>query len=231
MPLAWESNAFPSMMDSGQGLINKHVLKNADLLVGIFWTKTGTPTATAISGTVEEIEEHLRAGRDAMLYFCRRPASLADEMQLAAVNELRKHYQGRGMTRDFDDIHSFHISFLKDLTLRFNSDDSLLSQAILIEQNPHQLSPSAIELLLEVSRDTDGRLMRAEFKGGFTFQTNGKSLNADMLARTRAKFDDALQELKINNLIEPVGYKGQMFRLTAKGFLVADQLTEQQTKG
>jgi hypothetical protein len=32
------------MGDEPQKIINKRILKDADLLVGIFWTRLGTPT-------------------------------------------------------------------------------------------------------------------------------------------------------------------------------------------
>jgi hypothetical protein len=39
----------------------------------MFWTKMGTSTGVAESGTVEEIDQFVAAGRPALLYFSRRP--------------------------------------------------------------------------------------------------------------------------------------------------------------
>jgi hypothetical protein len=50
-------------------VINRQVLADCDLLVAIFWTRIGSPTGSALSGTVEEIEKHLKAEKPAMLYF------------------------------------------------------------------------------------------------------------------------------------------------------------------
>ena len=65
MPVGWESHATPSMGERPQALINKQVLKSCDLLIAVFWTRLGTPTGKASSGTVEEIEEHLKAKKPA----------------------------------------------------------------------------------------------------------------------------------------------------------------------
>src|SRR4051794_33094357 len=73
MPLLWEANAAPAMGDRPQAIINGQLLKNADLLVAMFWTRIGSPTGVAKSGTVEEIEEHLKAGKPAMIYFSSAP--------------------------------------------------------------------------------------------------------------------------------------------------------------
>ena len=67
----------PEMGDEPQTIINKRILEDADFLVGIFWTRLGTPTASYASGAVEEIEEHLAAGKPAMLYFSAAPAAMA----------------------------------------------------------------------------------------------------------------------------------------------------------
>src|SRR5438093_13518879 len=66
MPVGWESHSTPSMGERPQGIINKRVLAGCDLLVAVFWTKLGTPTGNAASGTVEKIEEHLKSKRQAM---------------------------------------------------------------------------------------------------------------------------------------------------------------------
>jgi hypothetical protein len=49
------------------------LVHNSDILVGMFWTKIGTNTGIAESGTVEEIDQFVAAAKPAMLYFSRRP--------------------------------------------------------------------------------------------------------------------------------------------------------------
>ena len=56
-----------------QAAINDELVRTSDVLVGMFWTKLGTHTGVAESGTVEEIDQFVAAGKPAMLYFSRRP--------------------------------------------------------------------------------------------------------------------------------------------------------------
>src|SRR5258706_12034364 len=65
LPLLWERDSAPLQGDRPQGLINKQVLEKADVLVAIFWTRIGSPTGKAPSGTVEELREHLAADKPA----------------------------------------------------------------------------------------------------------------------------------------------------------------------
>ena len=83
MPIGWETHSTPAMGDRAQAIINKQLLETCDLLVAVFWTRLGSPTGVADSGTVEEINEHLAAGRPAMIYFSVVPVRLdsVDEQQ------------------------------------------------------------------------------------------------------------------------------------------------------
>ena len=73
LPIHWESHAAPLMGGRPQAVINRQVLSNADLLVAVFWTRIGSPTGQAPSGTVEEIQEHIEADKPVMIYFSGRP--------------------------------------------------------------------------------------------------------------------------------------------------------------
>ncbi len=87
MPIGWETHSVPDTGDRPQAIINGQLLKGADLLVVMFWTRIGSPTGVAQSGTVEEIEEHIRTGKPAMIYFSSapvRPDSI-DNDQYAAL--------------------------------------------------------------------------------------------------------------------------------------------------
>jgi len=235
LPLAWEFNVAPSMGDRPQAIINEKMLKHADILVGIFWTRIGTPTGVAESGSVEEIEEHIKSGRPAMLYFSGTPVVLdsIDIEQWTAVKNLKKKYQSNGITADFDSIHEFRTKFQNQLAIQLNESRYLTSDNVVTEvgatlinatQIGSYLSQEAKVLLKEASQDASGQIMKLGYIGGFTFQTNGKQMNQDYLPRTKAKWDAALQELIDLDLIYGVGYKGEMFNLTEKGYKVADEL-------
>jgi hypothetical protein len=75
-PVMWERDATPELGDRPQGVINRQLVDNADMLIGIFWTRLGTPTSEADSGTVEEIERVAAAGKPVLLYFSKKPVIL-----------------------------------------------------------------------------------------------------------------------------------------------------------
>jgi hypothetical protein len=73
LPVKWETHATPRSGVRPQQAINEELVQSSDILVGMFWTRFGTNTGIAESGTVEEIDQFLAAAKPAMLYFSRRP--------------------------------------------------------------------------------------------------------------------------------------------------------------
>jgi hypothetical protein len=231
LPKTWEFNTTPTMGERPQEIINQQVLKNADLLVGIFWTRIGTPTGKAISGTVEEINEHIGLGKPAMLYFSSRaPQELLDIEQLNGVKALKKEYQSKGLTYDFDSVENFQYQFQRHLAMKVNEapfvglEESIL-QFVPPELKGPQLSQAARVLLKEASLGPSGQIMKLGFISGFSIQANHKVLNQDTSAREKARWTAALEELLANELVREIGHKGEIFELTQRGFEFADTAT------
>jgi len=68
-PIRWETHAHPAVGDYPQGIINRQIVDDSDIVVGVFWSRLGTPTPVAASGTVEEIERLRARGKRVLLYF------------------------------------------------------------------------------------------------------------------------------------------------------------------
>lgn len=73
LPVKWETHAMPEAGVRPQAAINRQLVTGSDILVGMFWTKIGTSTGVAESGTVEEIDQFVADGKPALLYFSSRP--------------------------------------------------------------------------------------------------------------------------------------------------------------
>jgi hypothetical protein len=73
LPVKWETHAVPESGVRPQAAINRQLVTGSDILLGMFWTKIGTSTGVAESGTVEEIDQFVSDGKPALLYFSGRP--------------------------------------------------------------------------------------------------------------------------------------------------------------
>jgi hypothetical protein len=105
-PVLWETHARPEMGDRPQAIINTQLVDNCDILIGTFWTRLGTSTGKALSGTAEEIEEFRAKGKPVLLYFSSAPAvpDSLDLDQYRALTEYRESLEGAGLYFRYESI-------------------------------------------------------------------------------------------------------------------------------
>jgi len=117
-PVMYEKDAVPELGDRAQEIINRQLLSKSDLLFGMFWTKLGAPTGVAISGTVEEIERFVKAGKPAAIYICDKsvPISMVDAKQLAALQEFKEALFKQGLIGKYSTTEQLRDEFKKFLT-------------------------------------------------------------------------------------------------------------------
>ena len=234
LPIGWESHSSPEMGATAQDIINNQVLAKCDLLVGVFWTRIGTPTERHLSGTVEEIEKHIATGKPAMLYFSSQPVAL-DTVDIGQIQQLKKFKescQSRGLYESYDSHGDFKDKFYRHLQIKVNEHPLLqsaetphASPEIVESRTPRPaLSPEARVLLKEASQDSGGIIIHARYIGGTTIQTNGKNLIPSNEPREVAKWEHALEQLTSKGLIVDQGYKGEVFGITNLGYQVADMI-------
>ncbi len=237
-PVGWETHSSPELGARPQELINSRLLKDCDLLVGVFWTRLGTPTGKAKSGTVEEIEEHVAAGRPAMIYFSSQPVApqSIDANQFAELQAFKEKLKPLGLVESFDNPGQFKEKFAKQLQLCLINN--LYLQGLVREQpdehaiavgDSHQAAPKlslsneAQTLLKVAAQKEDGTILKIAYMGGRVIQAGGQQFGGER-GREAAKWENALNELIENGLVVARGYKDQVFELTHQGWSVADAL-------
>lgn len=235
LPMGWETHASPMMGDRGQAIINKQILEHCDLLVAVFWTRLGSPTGEASSGTVEEITKHLDAGKPAMIYFSNAPVrpDSVDEDQYRALRDFKKECQRRGLTESYDSLEEFRAKFARQLTQtvlrQFKDVQPLSAQEVQdIAQQPQApaLSAEARQLLLEAAKDPNGTVLYIRTFGGAIVETNGKGFTKQGDPRSEAQWKAAIDDLTALGLLEPRGYKGEVFGITHAGYQAAERLSQ-----
>ena len=117
LPVKWETNATPTSGVRPQDAINDQLVSRCDLLVGIFWTKLGTSTGVAESGTVEEIDQFLKQKRPAMLYFSSRPInpSAIDLKQFKKLKVFKTNTYKTALVGSFTTTHELKQTLLRHL--------------------------------------------------------------------------------------------------------------------
>lgn len=233
LPVGWESHSSPEMGSSAQDIINNQVLDKCDLLIGVFWTRIGTPTTDYASGTVEEIEKHIEAKRPAMLYFSSQPVALdtIEPEQYSQLKEFKASCQNHGLYEGYDSLSSFKEKIYRHLQLKVNdheyfSNGDAIAPLNIVESktNMPKLTQEGVILLKESSLDRNGIIMHIRHLNGTNIQTNNKNFIASNERREVARWESALEELMVQDLIVERGHKGEIFEITNTGYQVADMI-------
>ncbi len=148
MPVKWESHSAPLLGNRPQAIINEQLVNDCDLLVGVFWTRIGTNTGVAVSGTVEEIERFIAMGKPVMLYFSQSPIDpdKIDIDQFSSMRKFKEKVRLQGLTESYSGIADFRHKFSRQLSI--NLTEILNRTAIEIEEKSR--IPGSDEPLLTI---------------------------------------------------------------------------------
>ncbi|WP_327662240.1 MULTISPECIES: hypothetical protein [unclassified Streptomyces] len=101
LPIRWGEHASGGFGEHPQDIINRELVDDADLALAIFWTRLGTESDRAASGTAEEMERMAQAGKTVTVLHCRRPTSDADLEQQIALREYLKRIKPNALVMDY----------------------------------------------------------------------------------------------------------------------------------
>jgi hypothetical protein len=117
LPVKWETHAIPQSGVRPQDAINRQLVDECDILLGMFWTRIGTSTGVAESGTVEEIDQFVATGKPALLYFSSRPIDPAriDLRQHKKLKSFKDATYKQALTGSFSEVEELRQTLLRDL--------------------------------------------------------------------------------------------------------------------
>lgn len=232
MPVGWETHSSPEMGDRPQSILNKQIASSCDLLIGVFWTRIGTPTAGFASGSVEEIENHMKAGLPTMIYFSTAPVEYGsvDRDQYDRLMEFKASCRDRGVYNDYRDLNDFRQKLNDHLQLKLNEDRFTGFEQPNYEKviaaapgtNIPKLSREAQSLLIE-SVQGDGKILCIPLLTGTVVQAARKRFTDDT-PRSIATWEGAVNELEQYGLVHTPGLKREVFTVTRAGYEVAQSL-------
>ncbi len=227
-PVMWETHAAPDLAGRAQELINRRTLDFCDLLVGVFWTRLGTPTGEHESGTVEEIKSHVAAGRPAMVYFSSRPVipGSYSEEQFKSVLEFQSWCQENGLVGRFDDTAEFSTKFSRDLSRILRDNPYLASLSTVVEETIDNAGdgletvtlPAKAATMLLAAADGTGMVTVMRALNGTHYSAGGTEFVHDGSRKEIAEMEHAVNKLESFGLIRDRGFKGEIFEVTHEGF-------------
>ncbi len=106
----WETHSVPEFGERPQAILNRQLVDSCDALIGIFWTRLGSPSGEAPSGTIEEINRIHGANKPALLYFRtqRQLPPNVDAAQLEALVAFKNACKIDSLFHEYDTLAEFN---------------------------------------------------------------------------------------------------------------------------
>lgn len=196
LPLHWSFSSYPVLGKHPQKILDKQVVAKSDLLVCLFGARIGTPTDTEDSGSIEEIKEHIKAGKHVMLFFKTSIENLSnlDLKQFKKLQDFKQTIGDKCLYSEFNTADTFKQLFREKLQAFIN--DNWLTTSRLLEQPQSNiyLSDEEIEILRVWcnSNDDDSSIIR--YIGNSATIIIGKKYDVQN-AREMAEWEDFFKRL------------------------------------
>jgi hypothetical protein len=146
--IRWQTHTHPDLGSEPQSVVDDQLGYDYDVYVGMMWSRFGTPTSKAGSGTEQEFRaayagwEERRRPSHVLFYFCEEaiPASVAWQGadQLKAINTFRTELERKGLVGSYGSHGQFGDKVRRDLVL-------VLSRLLHADEPPARVAERATE--------------------------------------------------------------------------------------
>jgi len=146
-------HTFPGYAQDGQSVLNKQIgaMKEYDIFLGIMWSRAGTATPRAESGTIEEFQRAVRAKKnhnqpEIWFYFRKLEAHLETTEKLQQAQKVvafKKKVQPKALIRDYNNPSHFRDLFRENLSRWLNERTNKTSRPRISAASQNKKSPIA----------------------------------------------------------------------------------------
>ncbi|HDR7417807.1 TPA: hypothetical protein QCX17_002241 [Bacillus cereus] len=169
LPSRWEEDVVPAYRGHDpQQIINEQMVNKCDILIGVFWTKFGTPTFNHSSGTLEEINIFIEQGKEVMVYFVEKgiPRKDINHEEIKKVDEYKKEYGQKGIysSYDIEEIKKHLYTKVVNYRKQNKLDDEVVTGAIIQSNQESQVANSiSLEQLIASDEITISEILMLGF--------------------------------------------------------------------
>ena len=118
----WRTHSHPEAGSRPQAVINKQVVDQSDIVVGVFQFRFGTPTGVAESGTEEEIRRSIKQGKMVMVYFAQFPTRRRrkNHDEFKRIEKFKRKLGQNALYHTYTDLTGFEKAFRQHLAGAMN---------------------------------------------------------------------------------------------------------------
>lgn len=230
IPINWETHSYPEHGAHPQKILDSQLAGKSDMLVAIFGAKVGTPTDTSLSGTIEEIEEHIKAGKPIMLFFRKyNDLSKTSSEELAKLESFKSSIKSQGLYREYDTEKDFEKAFSDALTLFLT--DHWLKESIptTSKETSVKFTEEEIEILKSWTASNNPEAHSIRYMDGTSYIIGDLQFDVQE-ARSLVKWNDFFDRLEQVGFIELSRYNRNgdpVYRLRVPAYEFIDSLDKQ----
>lgn len=103
----WRTHTRPETGKRPQALVNQQAFDTCDVVVAIFWSRFGTPTGRAASGTEEEIRRGIKQRKQVLVYFSNRPAPGQKPSEHSRIEKFKKQFGQKALFGSYSSLPAF----------------------------------------------------------------------------------------------------------------------------
>lgn len=232
LPLNWSISSYPAMGKHPQKILDEQVVEKSDLLICIFGTRLGSPTDTEISGSVEEIKEHRKAGKDVLVFFKQSVDNLSsvDLQQLQGIKDFKESIKNDVLWCEFSDVADFKNK-LSDALQRYVSEHWFEKAILTIDGNHTNkivFDEEEKQILTRWAQGNNPQCIRFVTQGKCYYAFGKKAYEA-LTGKDQAYWDDFLERLLQNRFVKLDRYEEDgkpVYKLTKAAYDYVDTITE-----
>lgn len=195
----WSVSSYPSLRHHPQDEINAQIVENSDALIAIFGSKLGTPTDEHVSGTAEEIEEHRKADKPVMVFFCNKVDLSGDISEIQRLKDYRDNLHG--LYCEYSDAEDFEVKLKNLLTLWVQGEFPKISDNKR-QKETIEFTPEEVEIITKGVNSHGDKLYKIAYMGGSCHFRFGTFYVETSTAKERAQFEDLYKRMELAGLIE-----------------------------
>lgn len=231
LPLHWQDNSYPGYGFHPQKILDRQLVDKSDMLVCIFGSKIGTATDTSDSGSIEEIEEHVKNGKPVMIFFKQNvDITLITPESLLKLQEFKSRIGTKALWCEYKDIIDFTENFKKALIL-FINEHWLIHRELISDKSSAKVSFSDDELKIfyRWANDLyDTPYSHNVYVGGRTEIHLAHEFGLVLSTKQeKAWWEDFIDRLRTLEYIKFDKYDSSMhplYKITAKGYKFAETI-------
>lgn len=227
LPLHWSFSSYPSSGCHPQKSINKQIVDKSDLMLCFFGTRIGSPTDTEISGTVEEMKEHIKAGKTVMIFFRTSIDNITDIdlEQLKRIKDFREDIKDSVMWWEYSSIETLSPILYEKLEQFVNDNWAQANQLKENKKTMMEFSDYDIERLVKWTNSENNMGYCILTSDGVSYELGDDEYSVEN-GREEAEFDDFLERLAQIDFAECTEYSdySRSYKLKKAAYEYVDKI-------